>query len=141
MTSYVKILLFFFKKKLNKGHLKVVNVNYWKWPDFAILSFYKIIKGLELVYNLQNWNKNKLKMLVIQYTSIWPNFILIVLNDSKEIRISVNFHYVVMPMTTSQILKSVDFLKTQNSRYLDNEALFFFSKIINYTSRTTLLLK
>ena len=30
-----------------------------------------------------------------------------------------------MPMGTSQILKSVDFTKTQKSKYLDNETLFF----------------
>ena len=40
----------------------------------------------------------------------------------------------------SQILKSVDFTKTQKSRYLKNEALFFLQikKFINYTSRATL---
>ena len=32
-----------------------------------------------------------------------------------------NFHYVAMPMMTSQILKSLDFTETQISRYLDNE--------------------
>ena len=38
---------------------------------------------------------------------------------------------------TSQILKSVDLTKTQKSRYLENEALFFLQrkKIINCTSR------
>ena len=30
-----------------------------------------------------------------------------------------------MPMMTSQILKSVDFTKTQKSKYLENETLFF----------------
>ena len=30
-----------------------------------------------------------------------------------------------MPVTTSQILKSVDFTRTQKSRYLENEILFF----------------
>ena len=30
-----------------------------------------------------------------------------------------------MLMMTSQILKSVDFTKTQKSRYLENETLFF----------------
>ena len=30
-----------------------------------------------------------------------------------------------MPMVTSQILKSVDLTKTQKSRYLENETLFF----------------
>ena len=31
----------------------------------------------------------------------------------------------IMSMMASQILKSVDFTKTQNSRYLENETLFF----------------
>ena len=54
-----------------------------------------------------------------------------------------NFHYVAIPMMTSQILKSVDFTKTQKSRYLENKTLFFLQikKIINYTSRATLLQK
>ena len=30
-----------------------------------------------------------------------------------------------MPMMTSHILKSVDFTKTEKSRYLENETLFF----------------
>ena len=45
-------------------------------------------------------------------------------------------------MMTSQILKSVDFTKTQKSRYLENETLFLqIKKIINYTGRATLLQK
>ena len=36
-----------------------------------------------------------------------------------------NFHYVEMAIMTSQILKFVDFTKTQKSRYLENETLFF----------------
>ena len=45
-----------------------------------------------------------------------------------------------MPTITSQILIYVDFIKTQKSRHLENETLFFFSNknIINYTSRATL---
>ena len=45
-----------------------------------------------------------------------------------------------MPMMTSQISKFVDFTKTQKSRYLKNETLFFLQtkKFINYTSRATL---
>ena len=31
-----------------------------------------------------------------------------------------------MPMIKSQILKLVDFTKTQKSRYLENETMFFF---------------
>ena len=33
-----------------------------------------------------------------------------------------NFHYVAMLMMTSQILKYIDFTKTQKSRYLENES-------------------
>ena len=39
-----------------------------------------------------------------------------------------NFH-VSMPLMTSQILKSVDFTKTQKSRYLENEMRFSNKKI------------
>ena len=44
-----------------------------------------------------------------------------------------------MPMMTSYILKSVDFTKTQKSRYLENKT--FFLQVKNYTSRSTLLQK
>ena len=45
-----------------------------------------------------------------------------------------------MSLMKSPILKFVDFTKTQKSRYLENETLFFLQikKFINYTSRTTL---
>ena len=48
-----------------------------------------------------------------------------------------------MPKMTSQILKSAVFTKTEKSRYLENEILFFLQikKPNNYTSRTTLLQK
>ena len=40
---------------------------------------------------------------------------------------------------TSQILKSLDFTKTQKSRCLENEAFFLqIKKICNYTSSATL---
>ena len=42
-------------------------------------------------------------------------------------------------MMTSYILKSVDFTKTQKSRYLENKT--FFLQVKNYTSRSTLLQK
>ena len=43
-------------------------------------------------------------------------------------------------MMTSQILKFADFIKTQKSRYLENETLFFLQmkKFINRTSWATL---
>ena len=45
-----------------------------------------------------------------------------------------------MPMMMSQILKSLDFTKTQKSRYLENKALLFLQikKLFNYISRATL---
>ena len=45
-----------------------------------------------------------------------------------------------MSIMMSQILKFVDFTKTQTFRYLENKALFFLQikKFINYTSRATL---
>ena len=61
-------------------------------------------------------------MCVIQHTGIWPNFILIVLFKRKKHK--CNFHYVAMSMIMSQILKSVNFTKTQKFRYLENEMFF-----------------
>ena len=45
-----------------------------------------------------------------------------------------------MLMMTPQVLESAGFTKTQISRYLENEALFFprIKKIINYISTVTL---
>ena len=46
-----------------------------------------------------------------------------------------------MPMMTSQILRFVDFIKSQkNPRYLENGTLFFLQikKFINHTSKATL---
>ena len=53
--------------------------------------------------------------------------------DSK-VKHKYNFHYVEMPMMMSRMLKSVDFTKTQKSRYLENKTLFFLQikKIITH---------
>ena len=47
-----------------------------------------------------------------------------------------------MPMMMSQILKAVDFTKTQKSIYLENKTLFFLQikLFTNYTSRAVLIL-
>ena len=79
---------------------------------------------MKLISSLQYWAKNKLEMFLKQYTSIWPTFILIVLGIKRNKRKNI-FHYVAMPMMTSQILKSMDFTKTQKSRYFENETEFF----------------
>ena len=46
-----------------------------------------------------------------------------------------------MAVMASQILKSVDFIKTQKSRHLEKETFLFLQikKIIKYTSGATLL--
>ena len=84
-------------------------------------------KGLDLLSNLQHWAKNMLETFIIQSTSIWPNFILIVLRIQKN-KHKCNFHYVAMPMMMSQILKCVDFTKTQKPRYIENKTFFFSNK-------------
>ena len=43
-----------------------------------------------------------------------------------------NFHYVAMPIMTSQILKFMDFTKTQKSKYLENETFMKHSKYLEY---------
>ena len=50
-----------------------------------------------------------------------------------------NFQYVAMPMMTSQVLKFVDFKKTQKSRYLKNETFSFSNKKITLTTHQGLL--
>ena len=67
---------------------------------------------------------------------------LIVLRIQLRNKHKCNFHYQAMLMTMSQILKSVDFTKTQKSRYLENETFFLqIKQITNYTSGATLLQK
>ena len=40
ISKYAKISVFdFFEKVINKGQLKIVYVNHYKWPDLAVLSF------------------------------------------------------------------------------------------------------
>ena len=41
-------------------------------------------KNLELVSSLQHSHKSMLEMFVIQHTSIWPNFILVVFRIQKK---------------------------------------------------------
>ena len=55
----------------------------------------------------------------------------------------MNFHYVAIAYDAQKILKSVTFIETQKSRYLENKTLFFLQtkKFINYTSRVTLFQK
>ena len=45
-----------------------------------------------------------------------------------------NLHYAAILMMMSQILKSAGFTKTQKSRYLENEILFFRRTFVTITS-------
>ena len=78
--------------------------------------FNKIITEPELASSLPYWAKN-IEMFVIEHTSIWPSFLL----GFKINKHKCNFHYI----TYDEILKSMDFIETQKSRYLVNEALVF----------------
>ena len=88
-----------------------------------LCNFNKIIKGPGTSSQSPALSQNMLEMFVIQHTGIWPNFILIVVRIQKN-KHKCNFHYVAMPMMTSQIVKPVDFTKIQKSRYLENETFF-----------------
>ena len=93
------------------------------------------------MYSLQQCAKNMLKMFVIQHISIWPNFILIVYIylGFKRSEHKFNFHHVAMPLMMSQILKFIDFTKTEKSSYLKNKTSFLqIKKFTDYTSMVTL---
>ena len=93
------------------------------------------------MYSLQQWAKNMLKMFVIQHISIWPNFILIVYIylGFKRSEHKFNFYHVAMPLMMSQILKFIDFTKTEKSSYLKNKTSFLqIKKFTDYTSMVTL---
>ena len=53
------------------------------WSSYIAILI-KSEKGLELVSRLQHWAKNMLEIFVIQHTSIWPHFILIVPRIQKK---------------------------------------------------------
>ena len=66
------------------------------------------------------------------------HFILIGFRIKKKKHKS-NLHYAAILMMTSQILKSVGFIKTQKSLYLKNETFFLkIKKFTNGTSSATL---
>ena len=106
---------------------------------FIYLRKFNFISNFSFDQPHQNLNIHLLEMFAIQHTSIGPDFILIGLKIQKKQQ-KCNFHYVAMLLVMSQILKSVDFTKTQKSTYLENETLILLQikKIINCASRDTL---
>ena len=78
--------------------------------------------GLNLLSSFQHLAKYMLEIFVIKYTSILQYL------GFKRNKQKCNLHYVAMHMMTSQILKFVDFTKTQKSRYLENETFLEIKK-------------
>ena len=78
--------------------------------------FNKIIKGSDFSF---------------QSLALSQNFLLKIQKKSQK----RTLYYLAMPLMASQILKSVDFTKTQKSRYLENETMFFLQikKLTYYT--------
>ena len=64
-----------------------------------------------------------------------------IIKGFKRNKHKCNFHFVVMLMMTSRILKSMDFTKSRKSRYLENETLFFLQikRFIDYILRATIV--
>ena len=58
--------MFHYFENMNKGHLKMLNVKYKKWPDLAIFHFNKIIKGPGTSFQSPVLNQKILEMFVIQ---------------------------------------------------------------------------
>ena len=73
-----------FFEKVNKGHLKMVDVNYLKWPDLALLFFNKIIKEPGNSFQSPALSQKHGRNVFMQHTRIWPNFIFIVLRIQKK---------------------------------------------------------
>ena len=87
-----------------------------------VVVLIKPLKGLELVPSLPEIYKK-----CLSYSTV--------IFDVRS-----NFHYIAMSMVMPQILKAVDFTKTQKCRYFKNDALFFLQikKFINYSSKAIL---
>ena len=138
---------FFFTFETNEKVISFQNANYvYFYTQFKInLIFriqttftYKFNSKISFTYIYQHDNDGPpYNTLVIDQISFWLYL------GFKRNKHKCNFHYVAMPMMTSHILKSVDFTKTQKSRHLENETLFFLpiKKFIDYTSTATLLQK
>ena len=61
------------QERIKNGKYQLLKIDR---STYIIISL-KSWKGLELVSSLQYWAKNMLEIIVIRYTSIWPNFIFI----------------------------------------------------------------
>ena len=80
-TNYVKFpVLHFLKGRIENCKYQLHKIDRSRYIVISLKS----LKGLELVSSSQQWARNMLEMFVIRYTSMWPNFILIVLRIQKK---------------------------------------------------------
>ena len=137
ITCYIKTPVFHFYEKMNKRQLKcqllkmvrsphtVISIII-KWPGF---SFQSPALSQKYVRNVFSYST-----LVFDQIPFWWYL------GFKRNKHKFNSHYMARPMMMSKVLNFVNFSKTQKSRYLKNETLFFLQikKFINYTPRATL---
>ena len=95
--------------------------------------FNKIIKGPGT--NFQSLALSQIHFRNVCHTAHWylAKFHCNSTQGSKEISVKCNLHYVAMSLMVSQILKFVDYTKTQKSTDLESKTLFFLQikKFIN----------
>ena len=105
--------------------------------------FSTIIKGAGTSFQSPTLSQKHVRNVLSYHTLVFDQISFWQYLRFKRNKHKCNLHYEAMPMMMSQILKSVDFTKTQTSRYLKNKKLFFLwiKKFINYKSRATLLQK
>ena len=87
VTNYVKIPVCHFLEKVNKGHVKMEVSTIKNGQILLECHFNKIINLIGPQTSFQSpavSQKNTLQMFVRQHTSIWPNFILVVLRIEKK---------------------------------------------------------
>ena len=100
--------------------LKTVKINFWKLAHITLhCHFIKIIEEPGTSFYLHNRANNKLEIIFISCTNIWPNFILmlpmIIKNNLKH-----NLYWAVIPMISEMTSP-----KTPKSEYSRRKHYFF----------------
>ena len=83
--------------------------------------FNKIIKGPGTTFQSPPLSQKHVRNVFFDSTLVFDQISFGHYLGFKRNKNKCNFHYATMSMMTSQILKSLDFTKTQKSRYLENE--------------------
>ena len=95
--------------------------------DQILLYFHfnKIIKGPRTSFQSPALTQNHFRNASHTGHQYFTKFPFDSTQESKRNKRKCKFHYVAMPMMTSQISKSMSFTEAQTSRYLENETLLF----------------